>query len=114
MCFQRYKAYPDSAEKVKSGYPKFQLNDPICPAPFFQNVHLRWSLSSQKIASAITAFSKRKFKIAILTASSAEKLQKNRGMRSQIAAFRHRKFQIACFLPVEQQRQVEGAQMFSK
>ena len=63
----------------------------------------RWTaggdrLSVPKIAIAIAAFSNRKFKIATLSAGSAEKSQKNRGMKSQIAASRDRKFQIAMFL----------------
>ena len=40
--------------------------------------------------------------------------ERNRGMKSQIAAFQNRKFQMARFLPVKQQRQVEGAQTFRK
>ena len=69
-------------------------------------------LASQRIAIAIVAFSNRKFQIATLTAASAEKSPKNRGMKSQIDAFWNRKFQIAMFLPLKQQRQVEGAQTF--
>ena len=57
--------------------------------------HLLLGWRSQKIAIAIAAFSNRKFEIATLTAGSAEKSQKHRGMKSQIAAFRNRKFQIA-------------------
>ena len=70
------------------------------------------ALASPKVAIAIAAFSNRKFKIATLTAGSAEKSQKNRGMKSQIAAFRNRKFQIAVFFACETARQVKGAQTF--
>ena len=51
----------------------------------------------QKNAIAIAAFQITNSKIATLTAGSAETLQKNRRMKSQIAAFRNRKFQIAMF-----------------
>ena len=87
-----------------------------CLSPILPNVRpeaLSAPLCVPRNRNLNRCVSNRKLKIATLTAGSVEKSQKHRGMKSRIAALRNHKLQIAMFLPVKQQREVDGAQAFN-